>query len=285
MALLAAVAASTAAGSSPAPILFDDFSYSSAAQLVSHGWIVRTKPGWPGVPGATWRAANVSFHGGLMRMTSTTDGTSAGTTQTQVCQQRKFREGTYGSRIRFRDLPLSGPAVDQPVESFYTISPLERPLDPNYSEIDFEYLPRGAWSLPQSIGYTAWETFSPVPHWVAVDASRRQDRSLNGWHTLVLQVAHGTMTFYVDGLRVARLGGRYYPEVPMSINYNVWFSAALGKTTVPRSYAEDVDWVYHAAGAVLSPVQVSAAVRSLRHDGVSFRDTVPASGLASPCNL
>ena len=285
MALLAAVAASTAAGSSPAPILFDDFSYSSAAQLVSHGWIVRTKPGWPGVPGATWRAANVSFHGGLMRMTSTTDGTSAGTTQTQVCQQRKFREGTYGSRIRFRDLPLSGPAVDQPVESFYTISPLERPLDPNYSEIDFEYLPRGAWSLPQSIGYTAWETFSPVPHWVAVDASRRQDRSLNGWHTLVLQVAHGTMTFYVDGLRVARLGGRYYPEVPMSINYNVWFSAALGKTTVPRSYAEDVDWVYHAAGAVLSPAQVSAAVRSLRHDGVSFRDTVPASGLASPCNL
>ena len=285
MALLAAVAASTAAGSSPAPILFDDFSYSSAAQLVSHGWIVRTKPGWPGVPGATWRAANVSFHGGLMRMTSTTDGTSAGTTQTQVCQQRKFREGTYGSRIRFRDLPLSGPAVDQPVESFYTISPLERPLDPNYSEIDFEYLPRGAWSLPQSIGYTAWETFSPVPYWVAVNVAHRENRSLNGWHTLVLQVAHGTMTFYVDGLRVARLGGRYYPEVPMSINYNVWFSAALGKTTVPRSYAEDVDWVYHAAGAVLSPAQVSAAVRSLRHDGVSFRDTVPASGLASPCNL
>jgi len=152
VALLAAVAASTAAGSSPAPILFDDFSYSSAAQLVSHGWIVRTKPGWPGVPGATWRAANVSFHGGLMRMTSTTDGTSAGTTQTQVCQQRKFREGTYGSRIRFRDLPLSGPAVDQPVESFYTISPLERPLDPNYSEIDFEYLPNGGWGDPQSVG-------------------------------------------------------------------------------------------------------------------------------------
>jgi len=124
-----------------------------------------------------------------------------------------------------------------------------------------------------------------VPYWVAVNVAHRENRSLNGWHTLVLQVAHGTMTFYVDGLRVARLGGRYYPEVPMSINYNVWFSAALGKTTVPRSYAEDVDWVYHAAGAVLSPAQVSAAVRSLRHDGVSFRDTVPASGLASPCNL
>jgi hypothetical protein len=46
-----------------------------------------------------------------------------------------------------------------------------------------------------------------------------------------------------------------------------------------------VDWAYHAAGAVLSPAQVTAAVTAMRHDDVSFRDTVPASGLASPCNL
>src|SRR5207249_8703800 len=47
------VAASAATGSSTAPVLFDDFSYVSTAQLSAHGWIVRTKPGWPGVPGAT----------------------------------------------------------------------------------------------------------------------------------------------------------------------------------------------------------------------------------------
>jgi hypothetical protein len=72
----------------------------------------------------------------------------------------------------------------------------------------------------------------------------------------------------------------------MSINYNLWFiPAGLAKTHALRSYAEDVDWVYHAAGAVLPPAQVTARVTAMRHDDVSFRDTVPASALASPCNL
>jgi len=280
------VATSAATGSTAAPALFDDFSYSSTAQLAPHGWIVRTKPGWPGVPGATWRRGNVTVGHGVLRMTSSTNGTYAGTTQTQVCQQRKFRVGTFASHVRFRDAPLVGPAGDQPVESFYTISPLRRPLDPNYSEIDFEYLPNGGWGEPQSVGYAAWETYSPAPHWIAVSSAHRQNRSLNGWHTLVLQVANGTMTFFVDGSRVARLGGRYYPEVPMSINYNLWFiPGGLARTSAVRRYAEDVDWVYHAPGAVLSPAQVKAAVNGLQGDGVTFRDTVPASGLGSPCNL
>ena len=287
----AAIAASRSAAHGSVPrVLFDDFSYSSTkpviGQLAPHGWIVRTRPGWPGVPGATWRPSNVTVGHGILRMTSSTDGTDAGTTQTQICQQRKFREGTYASHVRFRDAPLSGPAGDEPVESFYTISPLVRPLDPNYSEIDFEYLPHGGWGDPQSVGYAAWETYSPAPHWIAVSTAHRQNRSLNGWHTLVLQVAHGTMTFYVDGSRVAQLGERYYPEVPMSINYNLWFiPGALAPTHERRSYEEDVDWVYHAAGTVLSPAQVQQTVQGLQRDGVRFTDTVPPSGLASPCSL
>ena len=237
-------------------------------------------------PGCDLAAGNVTVGNGLLRMTSSTNGTYAGTTQTQICQQRKFREGTYSSHVRFRDAPLSGPAGDQPVESFYTISPLRRPLDPDYSEIDFEYLPNGGWGDPQSVGYAAWETYSPPPHWIAVSSAHRQNRSLNGWHTLVLQVARGTMTFYVDGSRVAQLGGRYYPEVPMSINYNLWFiPGGLTKANSVRRYAEDVDWVYHASGAVLSPAQVKATVAGLQRHGVAFTDSVPASGLASPCNL
>jgi len=280
------VCAATALSAAPPPVLFDDFWYSSPAQLAAHGWIVRSRPGWPGVPGATWRQSDVAVGGGLLRMTSTTDGTYAGTSQTQICQQRKFLAGTYASRVRFSDAPLSGPAGDQPVESFYTISPLRRPLDPNYSEIDFEYLPHGGWGDPQSIGYAAWETYSPAPHWIAVSAARRQNRSMNGWHTLVLQVAHGTMSFFVDGRQVAELGGPYYPRVPMSINYNVWFiPGGLARTHALRSYEEDVDWVYHAVGAVRSPSQVQAAVASLRSERTAFVDTVPASGLVSPCNL
>ena len=94
------------------------------------------------------------------------------------------------------------------------------------------------------------------------------------------------MIFYVDGSRVAQLGGRYYPEVPMSINYNLWFiPGGLTKANGVRRYAEDVDWVYHAAGAVLSPAQVKATVAGLQEQVSLFRGTVPASGLSSPCNL
>jgi hypothetical protein len=42
-------------------ILFDDFSYSRLDEMTSHGWIVRSGSGWPGVSGATFRAENVSF--------------------------------------------------------------------------------------------------------------------------------------------------------------------------------------------------------------------------------
>src|SRR5690349_15923505 len=69
-------------------MLFDDFNYTAADDpaLSDNGWIVRTVDGWPGVPGAIWRAENVSFvddpddHGGngsesnrLMQMTSSAD--------------------------------------------------------------------------------------------------------------------------------------------------------------------------------------------------------------------
>src|SRR6185437_1112285 len=87
------------------PILFDDFNYTNHRQLKKNGWIVRTVPGWPGVPGAKWLDANVTLlkdpgnsKNRILRMTSSTDGTPENTTQTQICQQRKFFEGTYAAR-------------------------------------------------------------------------------------------------------------------------------------------------------------------------------------------
>jgi hypothetical protein len=44
-------------------IFFDDFSYTSFSPLLAfwrHGWMIRTEPGWPGVPGADWSVANIS---------------------------------------------------------------------------------------------------------------------------------------------------------------------------------------------------------------------------------
>src|SRR3982751_3352309 len=68
-------------------ILFDDFSYSSKNQMKKNGWILRTEPGWPGIPGARWSEDNVSIIADadsrgnqFVRMTSSTDGTGANTT-------------------------------------------------------------------------------------------------------------------------------------------------------------------------------------------------------------
>ena len=84
----------------------------------------------------------------------------ANTTQTQICHQRKYLEGTYAARVRFTDSPVSGPGGDQIVESFYTISPLKAPMDLDYSELDFEYLPNGGWGIDGPTLYaTTWGDF------------------------------------------------------------------------------------------------------------------------------
>src|SRR5438132_1939009 len=118
----------TLTGCATRHMLFDDFNYAAPEDVAKHGWIIRTEVGWPGVPGAGWgresfsvvqdseRAGNV-----LLRMTSTTDGTAEHTRQSQLCQQRKFLEGTYAARVRFNDQPAGGPIGDQIVETFYFI--------------------------------------------------------------------------------------------------------------------------------------------------------------------
>jgi len=94
--------------------LFDDFNYSAQDEMTANGWIIRAQAGWPGVPGATFLPENVSFvddtqvpTNRLLRMTSSTDGTSANTFQTQICHQRKYLEGTYAMAIRLlkRSMP------------------------------------------------------------------------------------------------------------------------------------------------------------------------------------
>src|SRR5262249_32182087 len=155
----------------------------------------------------------------LLRLTSSTDGTATGTSQAQVCQQRKFFEGTYATRVRFTDVPDSGPDGDQIVETFYAISPLEAPLDPNYSELDWEYLANGGWNVTDpTVFVTSWATAQRDPY-IADNTFTTATGSLSGWHTLLFQVANGSINYFLDGTLIATHGGKYYPEVPMSINY------------------------------------------------------------------
>jgi hypothetical protein len=299
LALVICGAASTSRAEAAAPrVLFDDFSYTGyhpLLQLWQHGWKIRTEAGWPGAPGASWSPSAITFvrdparaENRLLRLNASTDGTAAGTSQAQICQQRRFLAGTYATRVRFADAPTSGPDGDQLVETFYAISPLEAPLDPSYSELDWEYLPNGGWGVTApTLFMTSWETVQLDP-WIADNTFSTATGSLDGWHTLVLQVANGSMRYYLDGALVANHGGKYYPEVPMSINYNLWFiQGGQPATGTDRRYHEDVDWVYHRADAVLSPRAVLAQVAKLRRAKVAFRETVPAEQppLDSPCNF
>jgi hypothetical protein len=282
--------------SSATPVLFDDFSYNNQEQLKKHGWIIRTEAGWPGIPGATWSEKGVSLlkdpnqaNNRILRMTSSTDGTSANTTQTQICHQRKYLEGTYAARVRFTDNAVSGPDGDQIVQSFYTISPLKAPMDPDYSELDFEYLPNGGWGIEGPTLYaTTWETFSPEPNWKKDNVFKTTGGSQAGWHTLVTQVLDQKVRYFVDGKLFVEHGGDYYPEDTMSINFNLWFIRdGAVKANETRQYQEDIDWVFFHANTALTPEQVEAEVATMRGQSVKFRDTVPpkAPALVSPCNF
>ena len=277
-------------------VLFDDFSYTDKNQLKRNGWIVRTVPGWPGVPGAIWAEEGVSIlkdpnlpSNWILRMTSATDGPGAKTTQAQICHQRKYLEGTYAARVRFTDAPVSGPGGDQIVQSFYTISPLKAPMDLDYSELDYEYLPNGGWGVDGPTLYaTTWETFSPEPNWKKDNVFKTTNGSQAGWHTLVTQVLDKNVRYFVDGKLFAEHGGEYYPEDTMSINFNLWFIRdGMTKANERRQYQEDIDWVFHRAGAALTPEQVEAAVAAMRRKAIKFRDTVPAKvpALTSPCDF
>jgi hypothetical protein len=274
-------------------VLFDDFSYSTQEEMTGNGWVIRTGSGWPGVSGATFRAENVEFvdypdqaGNRLLRMTSSTDGTSEHTYQTQICHQRKYLEGTYAARVRFSDQPVSGVDGDQIVQTFYTITPYDKPLNPDYSEMDYEYLPNGGWGGAELTFYvTTWETVQIEP-WNADNTSNSVQGSLAGWHTLVTQVMDGTVRYFVDGKLIAQHGGSYYPDAHMSINFNLWFiDGGFVQGQGVRKYQEDVDWAFHEAGVLLMPDEVNARIDELRTAQVKFQDTVVSGIQDSPCDL
>ena len=266
-------------------VLFDDFRYASTAELAPHGWIMRTAPGWPGVPGALWGPESFSIAGGILRMTATTSGVPAETRQSQLCQQRKFLDGTYAARLRFTEGASSGPNGDQYVQSFYLICPIKAPMDRTYGEVDFEYLANGGWgTFKPTLFATTWDTFQLEP-WIADRTFTNRTGNMAGWHTLVMHVEHGAVRYFVDGQAFAEHGGRAYTEM-MSINFNLWFIRdQLLKSADPRQYQEEIDWVYFRGGAVLPPASVEAEVAAMRRRGTAFIDTVPATRLESPCNF
>jgi hypothetical protein len=267
----------------PTAELFDDFSYSgpSDPRLAQRGWYVRSGGGGPGVPGAAWSRDHVSFPatdgGQVLELKASTGGAAGATVQSEVSHQRKFAEGTYAARVRFTDAPVSGPDGDETVQSFFTITPLDAPMDPDYGELDFEYLPNGGWGgSGPTLFMTTWETYQPDP-WLADNVHGTVSASLGGWHDFVIHVAGGRVTYYLDGTVVADHGDKFYPETSMSISFNHWFIAGgLVADGTPREYLEQVDYVYFTEDEVVPPAEVTARVQQFRAGSVGWLDTVPA---------
>jgi hypothetical protein len=265
---------------SPNGVMFDDFTYTGPndPNLAAHDWTVRTSSGGPGVSGATWSANAISFPastaaGGshVMNLAASTDGTSGNTVQAEIdTTSQKFFQGTYAARVYFNDAPSTGPNGDHVNETFYSITP-DNSL---YSEDDFEYLPNGGWGGPSYSMYTTT--------WYSADAMDRVTNdtqgSLQGWHTLVETVLNGTVTYYIDGTQVFSSTGKYYPREAMTIDFNEWFiDGELAASSTPRTWNEQVGWVYYANGQSLTPSQVQANVSALQASGTSFTDSVPSS--------
>lgn len=279
---------------------FDDFSYRLADQLATQGgWTLRDGPGHPGVEGARWRADAITLADDpaqagnrLLQLEARTDGTGPGTVQAQLCHARKSLAGTYAARVRFADEPVSGADGDPVIQTFYAVSPLRFDYDPLFSEMDWEYLANGGWGSDRTRLYgITWQTAKLDP-WEAHNAPHEEFGPLGGaWRTLMMQVdaAAGRTRWFLDGRPLAEHGGRNHPVAPMAISFNLWFSPGglLPASAVPRVWRQQVDWVFHARNALLSPAQVEAEVQALRRAGVARQDSVPTAQppLASPCNF
>ncbi|MBP6901235.1 MAG: glycoside hydrolase family 16 protein [Burkholderiaceae bacterium] len=283
--LLALAAAAGLSG-----VFFDDFSQADAQALAADGWILRSTAGHPGVPGAVWDPAAISLPGnGLLRLSAQTDGTPAGTRQAQLCSPRKWLYGTYAARLRLADEPVAGADGDPVIQTFYAASPLAHDFDPNFSEVDWEYLANGGWGSPATRLYgLSWQTVRIEP-WQAHNSAHEEAGSFAGWRTLLMQVTPDAVRLYVDGRPFATHRGRNVPVQAMAIQFNLWFSpGGLGAPTAqPRRWQQEVDWVFHAAGQQLSLAEVDAEVLRLRAAGVARQDGVaaPQPAADSPCNL
>ncbi|MFD6420233.1 cellulose binding domain-containing protein [Streptomyces sp. NPDC060194] len=273
----AAAAAPRKAPVAPKGVMFDNFHYRGPKDpsLFKHGWLVRTSEGGPGIED-TWSADNVSFPadkdalgGQVLNLRASTDGTTAGTTQSSLGSANKeFRSGTYAARVHFTDRPAKGEGGDHVNQTFYTIGG----KGAEYSELDYEYMPNGGWGAPgPKLDTTSWHDADGNDR-----ITMKHMRSLEGWHTLTITVDGDEVTYRIDGKKLySHDDPDYAPRAGMSVNFNTWFVDL--PFTGDRHWDMKVDWMYYNADDVLDVEQVEAAVEGFTESGLNYFDTVPKS--------
>lgn len=264
--------------------------------MSGNGWYVRSGAGGPGVSGAEWRTENVSFaddpsisNNRLMLMQASTAGTGATSTQSQVTfdgsqANGSFLKGTYVTRIKLSNAPIGSSESDKTVQAFYTITPLEFGNDPDYSELDFEYLGNGGWGQNSSALFTtSWETYQVTPEENYDNVSDVSSKNYaDRWVTMAIQVDDNEVRYYLsddnapnDGeVLLATHSGDEYPETPMSINYNIWFiENGFDSSGAQRSYQQEIDWLYFVEDQQLTIAEAVWQVIQWRNDGEAFIDS------------
>ena len=271
--------------------LFDDFSYpSSEDPAFLETW--KASDYAPAAPGlGSFSRSNVVFPtegdntaSQLMRLMFTTRGSRETTIQGEVEGKRQFLYGTYATRLRFYNQPIAGPAQvpgpdtgDHLVCAFFTISPYYVP-NTEYGELDFEYLPNAGWNGdgPRFIRSTLWNTT-----WRTRDVriTKPTETDASDWHIYWMTVSPTAVSYYLDEtLLVTHTDASYIPKTPMILLYNIWLTGevfAQGQNGVERTWAEDVDWVYHVKDESLTLAQVTAAVADYRKRGTKNVNTLP----------
>ncbi|MET9465668.1 glycoside hydrolase family 16 protein [Streptomyces sp. NPDC006544] len=277
-------AAAPAPSASPTPsgppgTLFDTFHYSGPDDpaLAAHGWEVRTGGGGPGIKD-TWSAGGVGFPadataqgGGVLQLHSSTDGTKQGTQQVEVQSTGKnLFTGTFAARVHFSDKPTTGRNGDHVVQTFFPISPSDS--SPDYSELDYEYLPNGGWgSVGPRLDTVTWYKADPPDR-----VSHTLKQHLEGWHVLLVTAVNGKVTYSLDGKEVFTSSGKYVPREKMDVHFSNWF-IDLPFAGGPRAWDMKVNWFYYKADEALTQADVQKTVDGFYGAGTHYVNTLPQS--------
>lgn len=290
-------------------ILFDDFSYTTTAQMANNGWRLRTWEGGPGLANGSWSTNNISFvtdpaapANKFMRLKASTNingstivnnrSTTGSVSQAEVARvEQIYKNGTWAARMYFNDAPSIGPDGDTVIETFFGLTDYIEGAEP-YSEIDFEYLPNGGW-WTGSATPSMWSGTYRIVDWS--DESNhgvtRTQGSLQGWHTLVMQVQDGHIAFYIDGAYQTSFSGAVAPDYPMYLMFQLWisndcFDAACNtrgyiNSSSYREYFEDVDWVYFEKNNLVPATEIPQKIANLRAAGTSYVQNINGNSASS----
>jgi hypothetical protein len=272
-------------------VLFDDFTYDSASDpgFLANWGVSDYGPPNPGI--GSFEGDNITFladpdeaSNKLMRVALETEGTIETTKQGEVVGQRRFLRGTYASRMRFYDQPVAGPAQtvgpdsgDNVVCAFFAISP-RGVVDSEYGELDIQYLPNAGWNYEgmQFSTPTLWTTAWNGPD---LHVTQPTARDLDATHVYWMTVSAEAVSYHVDDALIATHDDvAYLPKSELAVMWNIWLDNeqfAAGQGGMSRTWAEDVDWFFHAKDAVLTLSEIQAAVAAYRAEGLAKVDTLP----------